>query len=176
MQSHGPFDNYSLETKEYLKKHISKKTKAITMDYFATIREVDRAIEFFFTALKKKKLFDNTLFFIYSDHVSTIFPNKECVDECIPFYIYAKGIIPRKISFLGSQIDISPTLMDLLGWKVKNQWLGDSLLRKSKKGRVVLLKDYEMIVGSQGQGKKQKTLEHFYKYYHYSNYILLRED
>lgn len=114
---------------------------------------VDNAIERFMESVKKEPWFDNTIFIFTADHgagnaLDTIGkqlrPNDKALASIeharIPLVIYAPKIFkPKNITTLGSQNDIFPTLMDILGFKQSFSVMGNSLFDESVKNRFVYM-------------------------------------
>ena len=82
-----------------------------------TIQYVDNSLEQFFDSAKKQDWFNNTIFIITADHGLNIY--KEHINDPrngrIPFIIYNRNLMPKQIDKVVSQIDILPTLLDLMG-------------------------------------------------------------
>ena len=111
---------------------------------------VDNAIERFIEGVKKEPWFDRTIFIFTSDHGSGDAlnpigrklrgmyekPLSSIEHFRIPLLIYAPKIFaPRELHTLGSQADIMPTLIDLLGFKDNFSAMGNSLLDADVKKR-----------------------------------------
>ena len=95
-------------------------------NYYANITGVDEQIGRIITSLKEKKLLDNTIVLVTADHGNCLGKHNEhsknnIYEESlrIPFIIYWKDKIIPGIDheFLGSLLDIYPTLLDLAGYK-----------------------------------------------------------
>lgn len=114
---------------------------------------VDNAIERFMESVKKEPWFDKTIFIFTADHGSgdaldTIGKKLRPEDKPlasiehnrIPLVIYAPKIFkPQVITTLGSQNDIFPTLMDILGFKQHFSVMGNSLFDQSVQHRFVYM-------------------------------------
>jgi phosphoglycerol transferase MdoB-like AlkP superfamily enzyme len=113
--THAPYEVPSLKDfKAYpLKSH--KEYKYLNSLHFA-----DQALEKFFNQASKRPWFDQTIFIFTADHTHhTDLTSHEQIQ--IPFLIYSpKNIIPQKIKAIGSQMDIAPTLLYLMGHKPSN--------------------------------------------------------
>ncbi|OCL85818.1 LTA synthase family protein [Arcobacter porcinus] len=119
--------------------------------YLNSLIYVDNAIERFIESVKKEPWFDNTIFIFTSDHGSgnalneigqKLRPNSKSEPYIehfkIPLLIYAPKIFESKeIEVLGSQNDIKPTIIDILGFKNSFSAMGNSLFDKSVKERFV---------------------------------------
>lgn len=109
----------------------------------------DFAIGKFFDRVRKSRFFDNTLFIICGDHGIWLFPNSVQSSNSalrqemyfrVPLVMWSpQHLKPRLIKTLGSQIDMGPTVLDLMGLYEKNYCLGTSLLREDVAKRFVLM-------------------------------------
>lgn len=119
--------------------------------YLNSLIYVDNAIERFIEGVKKEPWFDNTIFIFTSDHGSgnalgnigkELRPDDKIVSNVegyrIPLLIYAPKIFQAKtIDVLGSQNDLKPTIIDLLGFENSFSAMGNSLFDNSVKNRFV---------------------------------------
>ena len=82
-----------------------------------TMTYVDKALENLFKNAKTKKWFDNTVFIITADHGVNIYKNhiNDPRNARIPFLIYNSNLIDEEREKIVSQVDILPTLLDLIG-------------------------------------------------------------
>ena len=157
--------------------------------YLNSLIYVDNAIERFIENIKKEPWFDNTIFIFTADHghgnaLDNIGRDLRLNDKPepyiehyrIPLLIYAPKIFEPKVNdILGSQNDIMPTIIDLLGFKNSFSAMGNSLFDNSVKNRFVytfggnqigLVKDdcfiihnYKNIVSTNCKEKKEFILE-----------------
>ena len=99
----------------------------------------DGVLDRFLDGLKKRGLFDKTLFLIFGDHGEafgqhegnfghTMFIYDENVH--VPYLIVAPGLIERpiRVKRIVSLVDTAPTILDLLGLPVPREYQGASLL------------------------------------------------
>ena len=81
-----------------------------------TMKYVDNALQDFFNNAQNKDWFDDTIFIITADHGLSIY--KEHINDPrnarIPFIIYNSRLEPKEMEKIVSQIDILPTLLDLI--------------------------------------------------------------
>ena len=87
--------------------------------------------------ISKEKWFNRTLFVITADHTK----NRSVwrLNDKIPLILYApKFLKHKKISTLGSQIDIIPTIMHLMGLPMSYSTFGKSLLSNNPTKRSVI--------------------------------------
>ncbi|MBM3192457.1 MAG: LTA synthase family protein, partial [Chlamydiae bacterium] len=109
-------------------------------NFLQTMHYTDHCLHNFIQELEKQNLLKESLLFILGDHGMHMVersepPGKRNLYEegiHVPLLIYAEGRIrsPLVISDPGSQIDLLPTVMDLLSIKGINHSVGTSLVRK----------------------------------------------
>jgi len=126
----------------------------------------DNAIERFMESVKKEPWFDNTIFIFTADHGTgdalcpigkALRPNDKPLASIehfrIPLVIYAPKIFkPQEIKTLGSQNDILPSILDLLGFNQPFSAMGNSLFDPSVKNRFVYFYAGDLIgyIGKEG--------------------------
>jgi phosphoglycerol transferase MdoB-like AlkP superfamily enzyme len=126
----------------------------------------DNAIERFIEGAKKEPWFDNTIFIFTADHGSgdalceighSLRPDDKPLASIehnrIPLVIYAPKIFkPQIIETLGSQNDIFPTVLDILGFKQPFSVMGNSLFDPLIKNRFVYFYAGDQIgyIGKEG--------------------------
>jgi arylsulfatase A-like enzyme len=128
ISNHDPWTvppHYSLNTFEEVQDPIYRK-------FLQTMHYTDDCLDSFISRL------ENSLVFILGDHGIRFSKEKggRTLSEegvRVPLLIYGKNMIkePKIISEPASQIDLLPTVMDILGIKGLNHSLGTSLLRKN---------------------------------------------
>ncbi|MBC7385112.1 MAG: sulfatase-like hydrolase/transferase [Cryobacterium sp.] len=96
------------------------------------IQYSDYAIGKFLEDAKTHSWFKNTVFIFVADHNASVAGGSGVIprDYLIPVIFYAPDHLkPTRISEVGSQVDVGPTLFDLLGWKFDEQkFFGSSLI------------------------------------------------
>lgn len=103
--------------------------------YDGSIRYLDTQLEQFFAWLKEDKLFDDTIIIVTSDHGEEFFEHgrighkKSLYRELIsiPLIIGGPGIKPQRVPESVSNVDIFPTILELLGLPPSKQPEGHSL-------------------------------------------------
>lgn len=98
--------------------------------YIQTVRYQDEALKQFFDRMQKAGLYENTIFVLYGDHygISAKYEGGlyELLDmepnvvnhvelQKIPVIIHIPGEEGKRISTIGGEIDIRPTILNLLG-------------------------------------------------------------
>jgi len=94
-------------------------------------RYADWSLEQFFKKARQSKYFKNTIFLLVSDHGRGPVTSDmlEIEQHRLPCMIYAPGIVaPGRVSTIGSQADIAPTLLALLGGQYTHCFMGRNLL------------------------------------------------
>ena len=111
------------------------------------VKYTDWAIGNFLAIAKKKPWFDDTLFIIVADHNASVAgkqslpPNK----YLIPAVLYApKMLITAKNENMSSQIDLTPTVLALLGVKTNGVFFGQDLLKANPEQRAFLVNYQEL--------------------------------
>ncbi|MFQ6104089.1 MAG: sulfatase [Candidatus Glassbacteria bacterium] len=107
--------------------------------YVGEIHYTDRAVGDLITLLERKKLYDSSLIIFTADHGETFWehPRRESLDHGytvyettthVPLIIRWPGKIqPGRSDILASNIDIAPTILDLIGMDIPEAFQGRSL-------------------------------------------------
>ncbi|QAS53072.1 LTA synthase family protein [Halobacillus litoralis] len=172
LTNHYPFT--LPEEKKYIEEG---ETSSGTLNrYFQTIRYQDEALKQFVENFKDSKLYDNTILVIYGDHFGISENHKEAMGEYlgkdindfeqfqlqrVPLLIYGKGIEPQENHTVGGQIDLRPTLTNLLGIEDENPiQFGNDLMDKDRR-ELMITRDgdfaNEEYVGIQGACYDRET-------------------
>lgn len=128
LSSHHPY---------FIPEHMRKKVKNGPQLICASISYGDIALRLFFEEAKKQKWYDNTVFILCADHTpSSVTPlyNQRTQMYQIPIAIYHPGgkIIPEKKEGIIKQLDIYPTVLDLLNIKDDFYSYGNSIFQTNK--------------------------------------------
>ncbi len=105
------------------------------------VKYTDYAIGDFLKKAKDKPWFKNTIFVVVADHCATSAGKVELpLDKYhIPIIVYAPEIIkPQIVNKLSSQIDIMPTLFNMLNWSYKSKFYGRDILEDSFEPRALV--------------------------------------
>ncbi|ADQ14137.1 LTA synthase family protein [Halanaerobium hydrogeniformans] len=110
------------------------------LDYFKSINFTDSALENFFQKLEQAGILDNTLVVIYSDHESEVDTPEYSSDrdfnlwrnikkpDHVPLFISHPDLESQISNNPGTTTDLSPTVLDLLGFEeLPQQFVGRSL-------------------------------------------------
>ena len=138
----------TISQKEYIKKRFydasSTSIEQITLKRENSTIAVDKEIGRFYEFLKEKKLLENTILIILADHGDSFgehgiyFEHTGLYDVSVhvPLIMRIPGIKPQVIKELTQNIDISPTILELLG-ETKQKIDGKSLIELIKKGKKI---------------------------------------
>jgi len=145
LTSHNPFDIPDQYRSLILSEELNKSKLG---GYFQSIRYTDEQIGNFLESLDNSGVLDNTVVVIYGDHtgvhkyyndeVKKVQPQESWwLDDSkrIPLIIYHKGMNGREIPTTGGQVDIMPTIANLLGTneeRYSNTVFGRNLLNTKK--------------------------------------------
>lgn len=134
LSNHFPFDAYPTD---------SQCPVAAGSDtyvaYTKGICYTDHALAHFLARARQQPWFDNTIFVFTADHGLFLFPDDLKLSQVqrqeaafrIPLLIYAPGyIMAGRRGVVGSQVDVAPTLLDLLRIRHPNTFLGRSLVEE----------------------------------------------
>jgi len=94
-----------------------------------SMRYADFSLSQYFHAAKKSAWYDSTIFIITSDHTELSTRNNMHAAFHIPTLIFAPALsIPRKEKHVASQVDILPTILDLLRLPTIHASMGRSIV------------------------------------------------
>ncbi|MFN8543629.1 MAG: LTA synthase family protein [Candidatus Binatia bacterium] len=98
---------------------------------YDAIRYADFALGEFFRVARTAPYFGNTVFLVVADHDTRVYGAGLVPIEKfhIPGLIVAPGVAPARLDTLASQIDLGPTLLDLMGIESAHPMIGRDLLR-----------------------------------------------
>jgi phosphoglycerol transferase MdoB-like AlkP superfamily enzyme len=107
------------------------------------VKYTDWALGRFFAAAKKEQFWTNTVFVVVADHGARVYGSQSIPMHSyeIPFLVLGPAVVkePKRLSQLGSQLDVAPTLLGLLGRPYESMFYGRNLLNDPvPPGRVLL--------------------------------------
>lgn len=169
ISNHSPFEipkKYD-RLESYKKQYGSRDKNADNDDSlmlrYNAYRYTDTAFKEFFTKIKDKPWFKDTLFVIVSDH------EIDGMEHNIPLLLYTPdgSLKPQRIEKVGAQVDILPTIMGYLGGEYKNAAWGKDLLNT---------KDGEFFAYTKTPKAVDKAVIMYKDYFYYKNgkHITLR--
>jgi phosphoglycerol transferase MdoB-like AlkP superfamily enzyme len=103
------------------------------------VRYADFAQGYFLREAQKHAWFDNTLFIIVADHGARVYGREDIPLKSyeIPMVFYApKYLRPNRVDALTTQIDIAPTVLNLLGFAYHAPFFGEDVLTGSSDHKV----------------------------------------
>jgi hypothetical protein len=121
--------------------------------YQNALHEGDAAIGDLLEGLRRRALFDRTVFVVFGDHGEafgqhagnighTMFVDEENVH--VPYFIALPGVSTSiRVASIASVIDTAPTVLDLIGLPPSPDYQGDSLL-SPRRARSFFLADYSL--------------------------------
>ncbi|EMY79701.1 arylsulfatase [Leptospira weilii serovar Ranarum str. ICFT] len=111
-------------------------SELVEADYFNVYRYSDKSLHSFLEKAKQAPYFRNTVFIFVGDH--SHHRNLDYFeDRNVPLLIYSPGKIPSKIDpRISSQLDVIPTVLGIVGKKVRFSAMGRDLLDKRISGGV----------------------------------------
>ena len=132
LSSHFPFDTYPTDA-EAPTAHGGETYVAYTRGIYYT----DHALGHFLARARQEPWFESTIFIITADHGLFLFPDNQGLSQVqgqeaafrVPLLVYAPGRVARgRRGVIGSQVDVAPTILELLGIRHANTFAGRSLL------------------------------------------------
>ncbi|GGD09233.1 LTA synthase family protein [Pontibacillus salipaludis] len=122
--------------------------------YFQTARYMDEAFKKFFEDMKANGEYEDTVFIMYGDHYGISENHNRAMSEImgteirpfehtqlqrVPLIIHSPGLEGKTVDTVGSQIDLKPTILNLLGVKNENDiQFGTDLLAKDREDLAIL--------------------------------------
>ncbi|MCY8818567.1 LTA synthase family protein [Bacillus atrophaeus] len=159
LTNHFPFE---LDEEDKMIEEFDSNSQTLNK-YFPTVRYQDEALKRFIEKLKEDGLYENSMIVLYGDHYGIsenhneameqflgkeVTPFEEVQLQKVPFVVHIPGITdqqPKTIEKVGGQIDIRPTLMNLLGVDTKEQIQFGNDLLSDKKLDFTVLRDGSFI-------------------------------
>lgn len=112
------------------------------------IKYTDYAIGQFIEQARGKPWFKDTLFVIVADHCASVAGKSKLpmAHYRIPLIFYAPGMLkPGTYTRMASQIDVVPTLLDVLGVQGSDHYFGQSLFVAAGKPERVFVSNYQEL-------------------------------
>lgn len=116
--------------------------------YFTTVRYTDEAVKNFFERLKEEGLYEDSVFILYGDHYGIsenhnkamsqylereVTPFESAQLQKVPLIIHIPGQKGQVVETVGGQIDLKPTILNMLGIDAKDGiYFGNDLLSKER--------------------------------------------
>ncbi len=151
LSSHTPFD---LPKGEKPGLEIRESLDETTKKYYQILNYVDRAFKAFFEELSKYPLIKDTILILFGDHTRTIPESKEgeigVINQSIKNRVPLIILIPDSDGFVvnepASHVDITPTILSILGLKSDSILLGRNLLSEKGEGFVLINRNPVILI------------------------------
>ncbi len=158
---HTPFSLNSTLGKIYAEKEFGTSTDIPNLSEEEVARlyasETDYMMELLLKALEDNGLIDNTIIVAYADHYLYTLKDKTILDKYkntednrinqTPFFIWSKDFKGMEVSKVNSQLDILPTVLNLLGVNYYNEsYIGRDIMDELYKG-LIFFSDYSWYDG-----------------------------
>jgi len=149
LSNHHPYD---LVPEKYKSLLLGNLEGTILGNYLHSVHYSDMALGALIERLKEQGLYENSVVVIYGDHDAGL-SNKEVLEflgmdyndynirmiDRVPFLIHIPGMERKELSNIGGHLDMTPTLLHLLGIETdKNFYYGNNLFAKNDEKVVVL--------------------------------------
>lgn len=128
--------------------------------YFQTARYMDESLKKFFQSMKDAGEYKDTVFVFYGDHYGISENHNRAMSEImneeirpfehtqlqrVPLIIHSPGLEGKKMDTIGSQIDLKPTILHLLGKETEDDiQFGTDLLAENREN-IAILRDGSAI-------------------------------
>ena len=107
------------------------------------VKYSDFALGRFFDQARKEPFWTNTIFCVAGDHGARVYGSQTIPIRSyeVPFIVVGPSVVPlpRRVSKLGCQLDLAPTLLGLIGRPYDTTFYGQDLLRQPEGTSRVLL-------------------------------------
>lgn len=135
LSSHHPF---------YIPSHMRFRVKKGPQPICASINYGDIALRKFFEEAKKHPWYNNTLFVLVADHTpattNPIYSQRRFMYQIPIVFFHPKKLLPTKIDpVIFQQLDIMPTILDLLNIKTTYYSYGQSYYKNSEREAITYL-------------------------------------
>ena len=125
----GPF-RFQSSALHLSPRRIAEDPKKQWRDY--AVKYTDWSLGQFFDAAKKESFYTNTIFVVVADHGARVYGSQSIPIHSyeIPFLVLGPATVkhPSRISTLGCQLDVAPTILGLLGRPYESMFYGKNLL------------------------------------------------
>ena len=121
------------------------------------VKETDYMVELILKTLKEKGLYDNTVIVFFTDHYlftssdEVLSKYKDRNTDLVnhtPFFIWSSGLKKEEVKKVTSQLNILPTMLNLLGVSYNEKWYIMSDALDSKYNPIVIFPDMSWYDGT----------------------------
>ncbi|WP_347550883.1 LTA synthase family protein [Pseudalkalibacillus hwajinpoensis] len=131
--------------------------------YFATVRYEDEAIKRFFEDLKSAGLYEDSIFVLYGDHYGLSETYNTALGEYfgeeigavehvmlqkVPLIIHIPGQEGKEFDTVGGQVDLKPTILELLGVEENPSLNFGTSLLSTKRQELVIFRDGSFVTNN----------------------------
>ena len=107
------------------------------------VKYTDWALGDFFEKAKREPYWNDTIFVVVADHGARVYGSQQIPLKSyeIPLAVFGPAVVPaaRRVSELGCQLDVAPTILGLLGRPYDSMFFGRDLLKPGTgSGRVLM--------------------------------------
>ena len=107
------------------------------------VKYTDWALGDFFEKAKREPFWQDTIFVVIADHGARVYGSQQIPLKSyeIPLVFFGPAVVPaaRRVSELGCQLDVAPTILGLLGRPYDSMFFGRDLLKEGTgPGRVLM--------------------------------------
>lgn len=150
---------YQLDEEDHFIDELDSDSEIVNR-YFPTVRYTDEAMRVLVDGLKVEGLYENTMFVIYGDHYGITSNHYDELGKIlekdinfyesvklkrVPLIIHIPGMEGEAIETISGQIDIMPTLLNLLGISEKDMTMFGTDLFLSDRKNFAVLRDGSVI-------------------------------
>jgi phosphoglycerol transferase MdoB-like AlkP superfamily enzyme len=106
------------------------------------VRYADWALGDFFRKAKKEAFWKDTIFVVVADHGARVYGSQQIplTSYRIPMVVLGPAVVPgaRRVDTLGCQLDVTPTILGLIGRPYESLFFGSDLLVEGRPRRVLM--------------------------------------
>lgn len=122
------------------------------------VKYADWALGDFFERVKKEKYWEDTIFVVIADHGARVYGSETIPMKSyqIPMMVVGPAVAPapRRVEVLGCQLDVSPTILGLIGRPYQSLFFGQNLLEENAAGRSRCLMHHNRSIAIYREGQQ----------------------
>ena len=134
------------------------------------VKYTDWSLGKFFAAAEKERFWTNTIFVVVADHGARVYGSQAIPIHSyeIPFLVLGPAVVktPARLPQLGSQLDVAPTLLGLIGRPYETTFFGHDLLKTPSEHDRALVNHNRDIGIAAGEHLVVMTMNKKMEYYH----------
>lgn len=143
--THTPYADFGKKFEKYPHERMKEN------GFLNSLAYSDWSLGEFMKEARKEPWFDKTVFILSADHASDYEQNHPIEKFHIPLVIYAPKIFRSKtVTTIASQLDMMPTVIDILGFNDEFSAMGDSIFRKKESYALVTAGEVAGVVTDRG--------------------------